>query len=206
MGLSDGRPRFYVGVDLAQLSDFTAVVVAERQAVAGPAHYHLRHLEHWRDVSYPEQVARVAKLLRDPVLQDAALIIDRTGVGVPLYDMFRQAGLDPIGVSIHGGDQVSQDGREYRVPKRDLVATVGVLLQTRRLPVAAALPDAALLLAELRNFRVKFDPRTAHDSYAAWREEDHDDYVLATALAVWYAERGYVPLQIFLGGAPVVGG
>ena len=41
--------------------------------------------------------------------------------------------------------------------------------------------------AELLGFRVKIDPTTAHDSYAAWREGAHDDLVLALALAVWHA-------------------
>jgi hypothetical protein len=42
---------------------------------------------------------------------------------------------------------------------------------------------------ELLNFKVKIDPQTAHDSYAAWRENIHDDLVLATALSLWAAER-----------------
>ena len=29
--------------------------------------------------------------------------------------------------------------------------------------------------------RVKIDPKTAHDSYAAWRENQHDDLVFAVA-------------------------
>ena len=39
------------------------------------------------------------------------------------------------------------------------------------------------------NFRQKIDPATAHDSYSAWRERDHDDLVLALALACWLGER-----------------
>jgi len=38
------------------------------------------------------------------------------------------------------------------------------------------------------NFKVKIDPQTAHDSYSAWREADHDDLVLSVALAAWFAE------------------
>jgi hypothetical protein len=38
------------------------------------------------------------------------------------------------------------------------------------------------------NFKVKIDPRSAHDSYSAWREEDHDDLVLSVALAAWWGE------------------
>jgi hypothetical protein len=35
-----------------------------------------------------------------------------------------------------------------------------------------------------------------HDAHEAWREGQHADLLLATALAVWYAER-YVRPRIF---------
>ncbi len=35
---------------------------------------------------------------------------------------------------------------------------------------------------------MKIDPATAHDSYSHWREGDHDDLVLATAMACWFRE------------------
>jgi hypothetical protein len=77
---------------------------------------------------------------------------------------------------------------DYRVPKRDLVGVVAVLLQQARLQIAQSMPETPLLLHELLNFKVKIDPSTAHDSYSAWREQDHDDLVLALALACWWGE------------------
>lgn len=139
---------------------------------------------------YPAIVEDVARLVtRQAHRRQTALVIDRTGVGAPVFDLFEAAGLRPIGVNITGGDQVHQDGRLYRVPKRDLVGTVAALLQTRRLKFAAGLPLLPVLKAELQNFRVKIDPATAHDSYSAWRENQHDDMVLSAALACWWAER-----------------
>jgi hypothetical protein len=76
----------------------------------------------------------------------------------------------------------------YRVPKRDLVSAVQVLLQSERLKIVRSLPEAATLRSEFQNFRVKIDPRTAHDSYSHWREAEHDDLVLATALAAWFRQ------------------
>jgi hypothetical protein len=65
-----------------------------------------------------------------------------------------------------------------------------VLLQTERLKVAGKLKLGPVLSQEMLNFRVKIDPMTAHDSYSAWREEDHDDLVLSVALAAWWGENG----------------
>jgi hypothetical protein len=53
-----------------------------------------------------------------------------------------QAGLSPIAVTIHGGSAVSRDEHGYRVPKRDLVSAVQVLLQNGRLRIAEGLPLA----------------------------------------------------------------
>jgi hypothetical protein len=74
------------------------------------------------------------------------------------------------------------------VPKRDLAAAVVAALGSRRLRVASALPDAPMLLAELRKFRMKISD-AGNDTNSAWRENDHDDWVLAVALALWRARR-----------------
>jgi hypothetical protein len=58
------------------------------------------------------------------------------------------------------------------------------------------LPLAQTLVQELLTFRVTIDPKTAHDSYSAWREGLHDDLVLATALACWWGER-WQPVKVW---------
>lgn len=100
------------------------------------------------------------------------------------------AGLTFDAVTITGGDTQSRAGYgSYRVPKRDLVGGLQVLLQSGRLKIASSLEHAEVLRGELLNFRIKIDPKTAHDSYSHWREGDHDDLVLAAALAVWSARK-----------------
>jgi hypothetical protein len=151
----------------------------------------LRYLERFElGTPYPRIVERVGTILGTEPLRGRrwALVVDSTGVGAGVVDMFVHAGLYPIPISIHGGDTVHYQRPGYRVPKRDLVGAVQVLLQSERLKIVRSLPDAATLRSELQNFRVKIDPRTAHDSYSHWREADHDDLVLATALAAWFRQ------------------
>jgi hypothetical protein len=64
-----------------------------------------------------------------------------------------------------------------------------VLLQNGQLKIAEGLALRETLVKELLNFRVKINISTAHDSYEAWREGDHDDLVLSVALACWAGER-----------------
>ena len=110
-------------------------------------------------------------------------MIDATGVGRPVLDMMRAAGLDPVAVSITGGRSASFDGDTWRVPKRMLVRALAAALEAGRLKVARDLPLAGALLAELRAFRRQISKR-GHDSYAG--AGAHDDLVIAAALAVWW--------------------
>ena len=154
------------------------------------ATYHVRHLERVRNVPYPQIVSKTTEIMHSPALAgNAAIVVDQTGVGAPVVDLFRQAGLSPVGVLIHGGDKASREGGTWRVPKRDLVGSLQVLFQSSRLKISKKLPLAPVLQSELVNFKVKIDPITAHDSYSAWREQDHDDLVLSVAIAVWCAEK-----------------
>jgi hypothetical protein len=120
----------------------------------------------------------------------AILLVDKTGVGASVLDSFTHAGIGATAITLHGGSAVSRDPQRagYRVPKRDLVTAAQVLLQGGRLKVAAGLPEAETLRRELLNFKVKIDPRTAHDSYEHWREGDHDDLVLSVSMAAWFRQ------------------
>ena len=181
---------FLVGLDLGQAQDHTALAVLEH-IVADE--YHLRHLERFPlGTSYPAIAARTYALMGTPPLEDLGhLITDSTGVGAPVVDLLCQAGLNPVAVTITGGDAAKQEAHNHwRVPKRDLVSVLQVLLlQSGRLKIAETLPEAPRLVQELLAFRVRITA-TDHDTYGAWREGAHDDLVLAVALACWFEEKG----------------
>ena len=186
---------FLMGVDLAQTQNYTAIVIAELvERTAERCCYHIRHAERLAlGISYPQIVEHVRHLLRDPKLaRRSRLVVDATGVGKPVIDLMRHARLNPIAVTITAGMAVVQsDLTSYSVPKRDLASTLQVLLQAGRLQIAREMPQSELLVDELLNFRVKINLSTAHDSYEAWRESQHDDLVLATALACWWGEKAW---------------
>ena len=182
---------YHVGLDLGQASDYTAIAIVERDGDAGEtdAALRVRHLQRFAlGTTYPAIVEAVAGIVAS--LPDGArLAADATGVGRPVVDLLRKAGLNPIAVTVTGGDAARHEGMNWWMPKRELVAGVQVALQQGRLQIASGLPDAATLTHELLNFKVTIDPKTAHDSYGAWRESIHDDLVFAVGLAVWSAGR-----------------
>jgi hypothetical protein len=62
-----------------------------------------------------------------------------------------------------------------------------VLLGNRRLAVAPKLEQAKVMERELRTFTVKITA-AQNETFEAWRERDHDDLVLAVAVAAWATE------------------
>jgi len=185
---------YFLGLDLGQAQDYTALAVVERKIfhyTLPSKQYHVRHLQRFKlGTSYPEIVDKVKAMYEKPPLRgQAVLVADATGVGRPVMDLFRKDGLRPIAVTITGGTIVNAGSYGFHVPKRDLITNLQVLFQSGSLKIAGKLLDADILIDELLNFKVKIDTRTAHDSYEAWREGIHDDLVLAVALACWYAER-----------------
>ena len=186
---------FILGLDLGQTHDYSALIVTEKITPEAPEarpHYDVRHIHRFElGTSYPAIVdASVATLQRPELGSDVRLIIDGTGVGRAPVDLLRaRVGKMAHPVTITGGDTVSEAEDGYlRVPKRDLVGVVQVLLQSKRLRFAQGLQLVSLLTKELTGFQVKIDPQTAHDSYGQWRTGQHDDLVLALALAVWAGE------------------
>jgi hypothetical protein len=200
---------FYVGLDLGQSADFTALSVVQSSVVetdedATEKQLHLRHLERYPlRTPYPDIADKVAALMRRPELSPTEydpsraryssrppeLAVDNTGVGVAVTDLLKARGLKFAAVTITGGDRTHKAKGTWRVPKRDLVAALEVPFHTGELKVAEGLELWRVLREELLNFRRKINLTTAHDSYEHWRESDHDDLVLATALACWAARR-----------------
>jgi hypothetical protein len=185
---------FYVGLDLGQSADYTALAVVEDTSPG----LHLRHLERYQlRTPYTDIADNVAALMRDPALsgkRGAELIVDETGVGKAVVDMFRERKLYFRPVTITGGDvaregAIKERGKSYRVPKRDIVGALEVPFHNGTLKVAEGLVLWPTLREELLSFKRKINLRTAHDSYEHWRESDHDDLVLACALACWWARR-----------------
>ena len=152
--------------------------------------YDVRYLERLRNTPYPQIVKRLDHLVRR-LPERPSMAVDATGVGRPVIDMIRDAHMDAsiYPITLTGGDAVTSDGMESRVPKRDVASTIAVLLQTGRLRIARGLRESETLLRELLNFRVKIS-LSGHDTYEAWREQEHDDFVLAVGLAAWLAENG----------------
>lgn len=187
-----------MGVDVGQAHDPSAIAIVEQLIGYADANgnedyldidqqqYTIRWLERIKlRTPYPAMV-KIVKDRRDQ-LDNCTVAVDSTGVGRPIVDLLREAGLTPVAITITSGEHVTSDDEfNYRVPKRDLVMAVQLLQQQQRLKVSKGLAEGPAFANEMQNFKYKIS-LAGNDSYNAWRESDHDDMVLAAACALWLA-------------------
>ena len=110
-----------------------------------------------------------------------------------------RVGADLRPITITGGHKATPGkGCGWLVPKKELVGTLQVLLQGRRLHVARHLPESQTLIKELIQFQVKVTA-AANETFGNWREGIHDDLVVTVALAAWAGENiGIGRLEIWV--------
>lgn len=183
-----GQRNFFIGLDLGQAQDFTALCFIEQ---VEEEKLKVRDLKRWPlRTSYKAICAQVAAVINGDLLrsENTALLVDCTGVGAGVFEMLSDHGLhcDVMRVVITAGAQTSYTDGVHKVPKTELVSAVQVRLQNGELSIPTALSEALTLKNELQNFQVKITV-AGNEQFGEWRVNQHDDLVLATALAVWGA-------------------
>jgi hypothetical protein len=216
----------FIGVDLGKLTDPTALVVVARslsidaitglpeRSSRGEAIYRweCRAIKRYRlGTAYLSIVADVVRICRRPELHPGLrLVLDSTGVGVAVTEMFTRALVSFPEVECHtvsitageGFSAVSTLARtnmvargQWRVSKIQLIAAIREVLENRRFKIT---PDpetgkpiefAEVLIRELTNFREKIT-ESANMTYEA-RQGQHDDLVLATCLPIWLGSQRF---------------
>jgi hypothetical protein len=190
--------RYFLGLDLGQRADFTALVALLRTEIAGAPfrarfRYEVRGVRRWPLGTLYTQIADdVAELVEGPPLAGCTLGLDWTGVGQAVVELVRAAKPSALvrPVYITGGHAArDEEGVRYFVPKMELVGVVAALLDGGRLAIPPTVPQAATLGRELQAFRAKVTNAGNETAAADWRTRQHDDMVLGLAIAAWLGER-----------------
>jgi len=197
--------RFFVGLDLGQVCDFSTLAVIERVELTGEwdavtfalkkrTMLRLRYLERISlGTPYPDVVSRVSDVMQQVAAEgNCELVVDGTGVGRPVVDLLRRSGL-PCNLRaaiITGGIAEHYSDGFNHIPKKDLITGLQVMLQQGTLQIAGGLKFGPALVTEMAEMRVKIT-QPGHEQYGAWREGSHDDLVFAVALSTWAARKAY---------------
>ncbi len=201
-----GHPHFIIAASLGTSAQPTAIAVLEqevlknRNRVAETGALQLRHLERLPlDVNYPKTAARISKLLETKEIKDEEkcggtdVLLDLTGSGRAIVELFERAEINPIEVRIVGAGVTEEKVKNgpWRIPKVELFGTLRVLYEAGRLKMAKDLDLVPTLLEELRAVKMR-PPRIDPNDPASWREGQSDDLILAVGLTAWRASR-HVP-------------
>jgi len=194
---------FCIGVDLAP--DFAALCVLERLTItteemkkrqtefeppgvvsAKKKVHRLRWLQRLPS-GYPEIIEILQMLLASlpEARMKPAIILNVTHTGKPVAVLMAKHGLGVVAVTATAGEaehRVAQG--EFRVPQKDLIGTLAVLLQSRRFEISPDLNEVEKLVSELGNFG------TADDD---WKS---DNLCRAVCIAAWWGEKMMPPPKI----------
>ena len=193
-------------VDLGNQADYTAYSVIEAKEIYEPdTHegidrkakearykYTIRYLKRvGLGTSYPGIARDVKQKLENPKIKGAELVVDGTGVGLPVLQEMREIGLDPIGICITGGETVgtwkSPSGSRlgYTVPKQNIVTVIQSALSARRLAIPQGLDNLNDFKKELMNFKVSLTKK-GNEVFGASDDAIHDDLVMSVGIGIWY--------------------
>ena len=196
------RPEYFFGVDLGQRRDRTAFAILERSqtvaAIPDPitwerarsTHHQVRHLERFPiGTAYTVVIQRIERLGRMLANMGACnLIVDATGVGLPVIDALRIPGapwrLMPVTIT-YGVSEAWSDGL-WRVPKRDLIAGLQLAFENNHFTIAKDLKDTPALVEELTSMRANH--RVSGATQYGSPDPAHDDLAMALALSWWAVE------------------
>jgi hypothetical protein len=188
---SSRTPQFYLGLDLGQRHDHTALAVLARDAVpvafdyarwspVTEARHTLFHLERFPlGLPYVEIAETVASRARSLCAgRPAILAVDATGLGGPVVEMIRRARPPAaiLEITITGSAQAHSTPRGLSIPRRDLLTAVAAAAEHRDFAIAPNLP----FFSDLRNELAALRPDASSSG-------KHDDLAIALSLALYIA-------------------
>src|SRR5258707_5712986 len=92
-------------------------------------------------------------LARPPLVGNCELVIDETGVGRAVGDIFDTAGMSPTRVTITAGVEQSHVNGSWHVLKQGLISTLDAPLHTREARLAEEMFGAGPIQGEPEEFR-----------------------------------------------------
>lgn len=194
-----GWSRYWLGVDLAQAQDNTALVVVHDEClpvwgggsrqVLGPRQRTIVFADKFRGVSYPDIVSHVIRtMLKHPLGGRTRLVIDGSGLGRVCSDLLHEQGVKHDAIQMTVGQNWAKKDRYVNVGKTLLLETLSLLFATGDLTFAHDLPLREDILAELETFQLE---QTAAGNQIITQGKSgahHGDLSIALAVAVFASE------------------
>ena len=181
-----------ISLDPAQLRDWSALCVVDMQYRPEEKRfgYDLIGMNRKQGLRYDLIVDWVAGVLRRPEFspdgKPPEFILDATGVGVAVRDMFAAKGVRLKAVTITVGEAYNRTGSLISIGKARLIGSFLGAFDAGKVRVNPNMPIWPALEREMLSFRAEMSAQGRAKFEA--EQGEHDDMLFALAMAVWYGE------------------
>jgi hypothetical protein len=185
-----------LALDPAQLHDWSALAAIDMKYVPkgvlgndGRYEYDLIAMNRKQALPYDQIVEWVIKTLKNPAFNAQGppkFLLDATGVGVAINDMFRAKGQRPIAVTITTGNTLTRIGSDAHLGKARLFGKFLGALDSGKVHVNPDMPIWPLVEREMLSFRAEMSTQGRVKMEA--EQGENDDMLFALAMCVWYGE------------------
>ncbi len=195
----NGWSRYWLGVDLAQAQDNTALVCVHDEClpawgggsrqVLGPRQRTIVFADKFKGVSYPDVVSHVIRtMLKDPLRGRTRLVIDGSGLGRVVSNLLDDQGVQHDAIQMTVGQNWAVKDRYVNVGKTLLLETLSLLFATGDLTFAHDLPLREDILAELETFQLETTAAGNQVITQGKSGAHHGDLAIALAAACFASE------------------
>ena len=182
---------FILGLDPAQLRDWSALAAIDMQYKAEKTRfeYSLVAMARKQGLPYDQIVDWVVKTLKKPEFNTHAppeFVLDATGVGVAVNDMFRAKHIRAKAITITAGNGLSREGTIFHLGKARLIGKFLGAFDAGKVHVNPDMPIWPAVEREMLSFRAEMNAQGRVKMEA--ESGENDDMLFALALCVWYGE------------------
>lgn len=158
--------RYVMGVDLAQVRDYSVLIVMDEDT------HRVRAYDRFKKIDYPLQIDRIEAMAVK--YNNAKIIVEENNIGFAVIDELRARGLRVKGFKTQGTVTDKVQGS-----KEQLIKKLALDIENQNIMI----PNWTPLIDELDIYGQELTP-AGHIKYGA-PEGFHDDCVMALALANW---------------------
>jgi hypothetical protein len=199
------KTRIYLGLDIGKRQDHTAIAVLELRWAYGPkdnitqriTEYPTLVLRYATRLALDTETTKIPQLVRETLQRFAprygepsrvdTLLIDATGIGHTVVELIRKnqtkAHIQPVMLTNGHVDRRLKDGY-LSLPRPDMLNSLKMVFELGNIKMEPSAPGFVDMERELIQFQPSGD------------QQEHDDLVMAMAMAVWQAAKEYPELLL----------
>jgi len=119
-------------------------------------------------------------------------------VGNAVLEMCDEMELEVTPIVITAGQLASHKENKYFVPRKELITSLVVVVQERRIKIAQMGDITEIAKDELRNLRLKVREQTQNELIEPEHASQHDDIVLSLGMGLWVAMQEHSTEMVYL--------